>query len=265
MLGATAIGLAVGNRLRARSDGHREPFQADPDRPARPHRPGPRVRPRPGCRSVRVPARGGRERSERHRHDVPPSANVVGTGAHRFAAPEELHRIEHPDLRVRPRQCRGRRGRRRRPGHPARALVARRVGARCGPHRERPPPLRREPQPDDRPADGPCCGAQQSRPVRGPRGRGGRSGPRARTARGVPVDPGARCHPGDGGRGAGRDVAARDVRPRPADPRLDPGPRDGAHGISASRWTSRPRRPGRRLRSRMLLGRHEDGDTTPWP
>jgi hypothetical protein len=82
VLGATALGLAVGKRLRARSEGFREPFAAVQTALLGlvgliwAFGPGPRGR------TLRVSACGGGAGRQRDRDDVPTSADPVGTRAH---------------------------------------------------------------------------------------------------------------------------------------------------------------------------------------
>jgi hypothetical protein len=187
---------------------------------ARPRRARPGVRPRARGRTVRGPACGRCPRGERDRHDVSASSDTRRAGANAFTRPAgSLHRYQHPSVARSPGERRGEQGRRRRPAVAASALGARRTGARRRTHRERTAPVRRDPQRDDRHADRAGLRAEQPRPQRGARHRGGGGVCRTRPARPLPGDPRTGR---DQRRTRGRvrlSAAAHHLRPRPPSPR----------------------------------------------
>ena len=131
---------------------------------ARARRPHPRVRAHDGGRPLRQQAGGDRGRRERDRHHLPARPDATGADPHALAPrPRALHRRQHPPVQRGSRKRRGRCGDRRRERVAALALAPGGRGARGLAAGQRPAPLRRLAQRDDRHADRPRVRARKPR------------------------------------------------------------------------------------------------------
>ena len=253
VLGFVAIGYAAGRVLRMQAETLREPVGNRAGGVLRTRRAGPRLWSDAGYRALRRTPDRRRRRREHHRDDVPARTDPGRADAKPLAPTAQAVHGRQPGALARGpdhRQVRtrGRPARR----SPAPALDAGGERAQGRATRQRSTALRRDPERDDRPADGARRRAQQPHPQRRPAAGGVRRRVRLRPARAVHGDARAGGHHRRLRRRARDRAPAGHLRPRSAHAGPDPRPRHAAR--RAARLDDTPAGSARPVSDEPLLG-----------
>ena len=168
VLGTTLVGVIAGRRMREQSREAARAVRSRPGGAPRSRCADSRVRAHDGRRALRQPASGRRRRRQRDRDRVPAGADAARADPLALAVPaDELRGREHPVVEGGPRQRERAAGDRGRWAPAAPALAAGGRGARRITDGQRDAAVRRQPQRDDRHADGQGVRARQPRAAGG--------------------------------------------------------------------------------------------------